>query len=156
MHIGEKMGRKTLVDIWMCLMLIAASVVLYIEALRYPHQTAAYPKMLLVGIAFLSVATLLETLIKTAKNPSSRKTIGEGDWLSLCGVLVFSLVYGIGLRYLGLFFSTIIILPAYMWYLGCRNPKTIIVSYVVFFSFLYSAFIILLGVPLMVFPPFFD
>lgn len=146
------MFRNVSIDIYMCIVLIIMSIFLYIESTNYVAQVGFYPRLILLSILGLSLCAIAETIIKVLKNSSNKKSLSKSQYISVLIVAIFSVSYGIALSILGLFISTLLFIFCYMLYLGCRDIKINILSFIVFFSFIYSVFIILLKIPFKIFP----
>lgn len=149
------MKNKISIDIPIFLLLIVLSAFLYRISKGYVAKVGFYPRILLVSIIGLSVLALLETIVKISRGTMGKKLIPQGDSRSLIIALVLALAFGLGIIKFGLVLPSLLIMPLYMVYMGCRGIRTIVISLLSFFAFIYVFFFLLLKIPMKLLPPFF-
>jgi hypothetical protein len=149
------MKNKVSIDIPIFIFLIVLSAFLYKISKGYVAKVGFYPRMLLVLTIGLSVIALLETIVKVSRGTMEKKLIPQGDSRSLIIAFVFALAFGLGIIKFGLGLSSLLIMPLYMVYMGCRGIRTIIISLLSFFVFIYLFFFLILKIPMKLLPPFF-
>ena len=80
--------------------------------------------------------------------PTEEKAANLDEFKSPVIVLALLILYVLAVIYIGFYISTPIMLVGYMWFMGIRNKKTILVTTVIVMAFVYCLFTLQLGVPL--------
>lgn len=142
-------------DMYLALVIILFSIVVYVGTLSYPHESAYFARFILFLLAFLGCALLVKEIRRQTSSAGLPKA-DQGETVPVWNrptfrkvamMMAFSVIFVLILSKVGFFVTTVFYLPAMIWLLGIKKPATIALStgFVVFFIFL--IFRIFLKVP---------
>lgn len=152
------MSKKIHQDIYVGMVIILSSIFLWMKTLSFSGGGAAFPRALLILFAFFGVLIALAGFKKTKQLRENEEVTYDGDEEALnasilkspiAGILLF-VIYGIFIKYIGFFPSTILFLPAFLWFMGAKSWKQYVYVTVGMTLFIYLFFVLQLNVPLPV------
>lgn len=145
------MKKKTVIhqDVYISVLLLALSAYLWYLTTKMMPDAARFPRMALGVFIILMIWTLVSGIRKSiaATNDPERKDVRLLKWeqnkmsYALFGITV---IYAIGLRYLGFFIATAIFIPVVMLFFRCRNIKLILGVTAGTLVFMYLMFVVFL------------
>ncbi len=113
-------------DVWISVVLIVCSVILYVMAGNFYNPSAAvWPKAVLIATMILSTMLLIRGLRLTAQKADA-ELIPPGDLVGSMLSFAAIIAYAVTVKFAGYFVSTAIFVPLGMFLLGQRNWKAII------------------------------
>lgn len=136
-------------DIIAGVVIILLGISAFVMALSMPGNASMFPKIVSSGLMILGVLLILTSMDKIKKNvDTEEKAASIGEFKSPVMVLGLLILYVLGVIYIGFYISTPIMLVCYMFFMGIKNIKTILVTTAVVMIFVYCLFTMQLGVPL--------
>jgi hypothetical protein len=130
---------------YLAVFIILFSIAAYMGASSYPHQSAYFPRFIIIFLAFLGCVMLAKEIRGRTKRVDSKEADPKDTGVrnreafrKVSMMIVSSMIFLLALSKLGFFSVTLVYLPVMIWLLGIRKPSTIILStgFVVFFIFL--------------------
>jgi hypothetical protein len=129
--------------------IILIGLAAFILALGMPGKAPMFPKLVSCGLMIMGALMVVFSIRKIKKDtPTEEKAANLDEFKSPVIVLALLILYVLAVIYIGFYISTPIMLVGYMWFMGIRNKKTILVTTVIVMAFVYCLFTLQLGVPL--------
>lgn len=135
-------------EIYLSTAIIAVCAWFYSLSQSFPLVTRRYPQGLLMIIGILAVIEMVTKTIKISLSNEAPIKKPITPLIRAIIVAVMCVIYVFMLGHLGYFSSTIVFGLAFMFYLGLREPKTLIGVVVGMNLFIYLLFVVLLRVPM--------
>ncbi len=144
--------RQRNVNLWLSLIFLIFSVIVYITAIGYDPMPSKFPKLLAIICAILALFLMAGALVKTKREDD---TVAEhnGSYSMMLLVCVSMVGYAAMLKFAGYIPSSIVMMIAVGWFLGFRKFRFLLVISIITVLIVYGVFGLLLGVPLPI--PFF-
>jgi hypothetical protein len=111
-----------------------------------PADTQVYTNTVIFLFAFFGALLIIFSVVNR-KKPGG-PTLSINTVKNPAFTVAFVAVYLSLIKVLGFYFSSVIFLVAYMWYLGARKPKSMAIAIVGMLTFIYLIFSVQLKVPL--------
>jgi putative tricarboxylic transport membrane protein len=149
-------NRKVHHDVYVGIVILLASIVLYIKTFEFIGEAAIFPRALLVLFLIFSIFLVYKGLKKTKQMREGLeiKYDGEEEELSfsilaspIFTLLMVALYVGL-IGILGFFPTTILFIIAFLWYMGVKNWKVYIFTLFGLNLFIYILFVLQLNVQL--------
>lgn len=124
------------------------SVLLMIQAFRYPVESSQFPRFLCILMVVFSLMILIRTLKGKCVGCNSN-TAGFSETAKF-PVIVFSsaLAYVLGISYIGYFVSTVAYMFSMMFIFGEKRIFPMLIAIAVFLGVVYALFVSFLGLRL--------
>ena len=135
--------------------IILFSIATYAGAISYPHQSAYFPRFIIIFMGFLGCVMMVQEIKKRVKTFEQAQTDTENSgsvwrgraFRKVSMMIVYSVIYILILSKVGFFSTALVYLPVMMWLLGIKKPSTIIFSTGIVVFFIFLIFRIFLKVP---------
>ncbi len=105
-----------------------------------------FPLMVMIPSMFLGVAIAVRSQNKSGQQEGKIPFFTNVRRFFL--MVVYMLLFFLGMDYLGYFTTSIIMLPLLSWLLGYRKPKVVMIGTICFLSLIYLLFIVIFSRPL--------
>lgn len=136
-------------DIVSGIVIVLIGSLAFVLSLDMPGNAPIFPRLVSFILVFLGGLLSLSSMIKMKKGvPAMVQAIELYKLKGPVFVFLLLLLYIFAVIYIGFYISTPIMLIGYMYLLGIRNTKTIVITTVVLMIFIYCLFTMQLGVPL--------
>ena len=129
--------------------MIAAVVIIMVGVAAFVLSLVMPGKIVSSGLMVLGVLLIFDSIRKIRKDvPTDEEPARLGEFQSPVIVLALLILYVLAVIYIGFYISTPAMLVIYMYFMGIRNIKTILITTAVVMAFVYCLFTLQLGVPL--------
>lgn len=136
-------------DIIAAIVIILVGIAAFMLALVMPGKASMFPKIVSSGLMVLGVLMIAGSMMKIRKNTPTEETPAMlSEFKSPVIVLALLVLYVLSVIYIGFYIATPAMLVCYMFLMGIRNIKTILITTAVVMVFVYILFTLQLGVPL--------
>lgn len=143
---------KISIDVWMSFILLALSVFMLIMTRDFPESAARFPKLVLYLNIVLSLAVIIESIIKYMKFPNYIVGLSKEKVLPAIKIFVLVVSYFVVMAFLGFVISTILFCVISIKFMGGENFLINIIIAIGFIIFVYIAFVMFLRVPIPMLP----
>lgn len=136
-------------DIAAALLIILVGIAAFVLALDMPGNASMFPELVsvcLVVIGGLMIASSVAAMKR--KKPAKGELIKAGTVRQPVIVFLLLVFYAAAVIYIGFYTSTVIMLAGYMYLLGIRKIKLILLADAAVMAFVYCLFTMWLAVPL--------
>ncbi|MGF6906090.1 tripartite tricarboxylate transporter TctB family protein [Fusobacterium sp. PH5-44] len=127
------------------IMIYIISSMFFIQSFSMVKDAGLFPRLISGVLIFLNTLYAIEIC---KEKETVKKNKDEMDRNKLIGIVLFSGIYVIFVKFLGYIITTIFYLPIAMNFLGIKNKKTIIITTVLTVAIIYFCFAIMLNVPI--------
>ena len=139
-------------DSYLAIAIILFSIVVYLGSLSYPHESAYFPRFIIMLLGVLGGALFVRELRKksgpTADKKNGGTSIFKNQAFYKVSLMIFStVIYLLIMNWVGFFSITIVYLPVMIWLMGVKKPSTILISTGIVLFFILLIFRIFLKVP---------
>ena len=129
--------------------LVLIGIAAFLLAIGMPGKAPLFPKIVSTGIAVLGILLILTSLSKINKDSETQAVPAEAkDFVFPLITLILLLIYVMAVITVGFYIATPIMLVGYMYLMGIRKVKPILVTTVIIMLFVYCLFTLQLNVPL--------
>ena len=136
-------------DMIAAVVIIMVGVAAFVLSLVMPGKASMFPKIVSSGLMVLGVLLIFDSIRKIRKDmPTDEEPARLGEFQSPVVVLALLILYVLAVIYIGFYISTPAMLVIYMYFMGIRNIKTILITTAVVMAFVYCLFTLQLCVPL--------
>ncbi|WP_180994066.1 tripartite tricarboxylate transporter TctB family protein [Bacillus sp. Marseille-P3661] len=150
------MSGKVHHDVFIGIVIILLSIVLYTKTFEFIGEAALFPRALLILFAIFAVYLIYNGLKKTKQMREGVEVIYDGEEEQLTFSLIASpmctlgivIVYVALINIIGFFPSTILFIISFLWYMGVKNWKVYLVTSIGLNLFIYILFVLQLNVQL--------
>lgn len=136
-----------LVELVVALVILALAALGLVDAMGFPPTSAYLPISVLGLTCLLSLAWALQSLLAIRRERPTLR-LDPAETRRLLTLAALSLLYALGIVYVGFFTSTFIFIPLSAFLLGYRSARGLVISTVAFALLLYAVFGLLLRTPL--------
>lgn len=141
-------------DSYLAIVIVLSSIVIYLGSLSYPHESAYFPRFIIILLGFLGIVLFVREIRKKTDSGSAiHKKNGSipffqnQAFLKVSLMIFSSMIYLLVMNWAGFFSATIVYLPVMIWLMGVKKPSTIIISTVVVLLLIFLVFRAFLKVP---------
>ena len=144
-------------DSYVAIFLLFFCGLAYWVAYPYPHESAYFPRIIILLLAIMSCALWGKSILEGRREKVRRGRPPEAERLSLWKnevtrkvifMIAFSVIYLLVLSSVGFYLTTLAYLPVMIWFLGIRKIRVITLSTVLVLIFIYLVFSAFLKVPI--------
>lgn len=129
------------------ILLIGAAA--FLLAFDMPGKAPLFPRIVAVGIMVLGALLVLTSMVKIKKNVDTEAVpAGAKELIFPLITLALLFVYVMAVITVGFYIATPVMLVGYMYLMGIRKVKPILVTTVIIMAFVYCLFTLQLNVPL--------
>ena len=112
---------------------------------------AVWPSALAIGLIILSVALIIETILKKETDEEKNRVVI--DWKSegmkkVYIALLLLIAFVIVMKFLGMLIALFLLIPCLMWLMGCRSKVMLIVYPICLTLFVYVFFVVIMKITL--------
>jgi hypothetical protein len=139
-------------DTYLAIFIVLFSIGAYLATLSYPYQSAYFPRFILMLLGGLGCALFVKEIRKKKPSAPEKDADKPSIWQNSAFVkvslmVVYSVVYLLGVSYVGFFSTSIVGIPVMIRLLGVKKPSTIIISTGIVVFFIFLIFRLFLKVP---------
>ncbi len=139
-------------DSYLALVIILFSIVVYLGSLSYPHESAYFPRFIIILLGVLGGALFVRELRNKSVSAVDKKngstSIFQNPAFFKVSLMIFStVIYLLIMNWVGFFSVTIVYLPVMIRLMGVKKPSTIFISTGIVLFFILLIFRIFLKVP---------
>lgn len=136
-------------DIVTAIVIIIVGLAAFTLAQVMPGKASMFPSVVSSALMALGVLIIIDSIVKIKKDRPTEETAASiGELKSPVIVLALLILYVLAVVHIGFYISTPVMLVCYMFFMGIRNIKTILITTAVVMAFVYCLFTLQLGVPL--------
>jgi len=148
------MGRR---NFYVAVILLIFCGLAYWEAYSYPHESAYFPRIIILLLAAMSSVLLVKSILEGRREKVAgnrpRGVEGPSFWKNevfrkVILMIAVSIIYLLIMSSVGFYLTTLVYLPVMTWLLGVRKIKVITLSTVFVLFFIYLVFSAFLRVPI--------
>lgn len=139
---------KRVVELLVAVAVGIASALALMEGWSYRGQSSYMPVAVSGFALFLSLAWAIQSLKGILVGDRQTFEVETADFVRFAVIVGTTIVYVLGVTYLGFFGSTLVMVPALAFAMGYRDWKVAAVATLVFVAVLYAVFRALLSIPL--------
>ena len=120
-------------DSYLAIVIILFSIVVYLGSLSYPHESAYFPRFIIILLGVLGGALFVKEFLKKSGPAIDKKkgstSIFQNPAFFKVSLMIFStVIYLLIMNWVGFFSITIVYLPVMIWLMGVKKPSTIFLS----------------------------
>lgn len=139
-------------DACLAITIVLFSIGVYVGTLSYPHQSAYFPRFILILLGFLGFLLFVKEIRKKktaipGKSEDRPSVFQNPAFIKVSLMIIYSVIYLLLVDWVGFFSTTIVSIPIMIWLLGVRKPSTVSVATGVVVVFIYIVFRMFLKVP---------
>lgn len=128
---------------------ILIGIAAFVLALDMPGKAPMFPKIVSSGLVILGGLLIVTSIYKMNQDiPTEEKASSLEEFKYPVIVLGMLVLYVLAVIHIGFYIATPVMLVCYMYFMGIRNKKTILITTAVVMVFVYCLFTMQLGVPL--------
>lgn len=121
----------------------------FILAAGMPGKAPMFPRLVSSGLVILGILLIAGSALKIGKDvPTEEHPARLLEFQYPAIVLLLLIIYVLAVIHIGFYIATPVMLVAYMYLMGIRKIKTILIATVIVMAFVYCLFTLQLGVPL--------
>lgn len=129
--------------------IILIGITAFVLAAGMPGKAPMFPRLVSSGLVILGILMIGASLIKIGKDiPTEEPAVGIWEFRYPAIVLLLLIIYVLAVIHIGFYIATPVMLVLYMYLMGIRKIKTILIATAIVMAFVYCLFSLQLGVPL--------
>jgi len=139
-------------DSYLAIVIILFSIVVYLGSLSYPHESAYFPRFIIILLGVLGGVLFVREFLKKSGPAIDKKnrstSIFQNQAFFKVSLMIFSsVIYLLIMNWVGFFSITIVYLPVMIRLMGVKKPSTIFISTGIVLSLIFLIFRAFLKVP---------
>lgn len=136
-------------DIIAGIAVILIGIISFILTLSMPGKAPIFPRLISAAFLVFGILLAVTSYTKLKKDVPTEEKVSElKDFKYPVIVFALLILYVLAVVNIGFYIATPIMLVCYMWFMGIRKIRTILITTVIVMAFVYILFTMQLKVPL--------